>query len=167
MWPGVLHDDELTIKSSTVRLPRQPGGSATIVKEARWLPLVGASLPVRVPAVVAVGEPGFGYSERWSVVRWIDGATPTVADQRRGGSYSRLGLARDLAEVVTALRAVEVPREALNDHRLSWYRGGALAGATDLPVLLDDDAPAVRQPPRRRPCRAHRHGRVTRVPGRA
>ena len=110
-----------------VRLPRQPGGSANIVKEARWLPMVGARLPVRVPAVVAVGEPGFGYPEHWSVVRWIDGVTPTVADPRRAGSYSRTGLARDLAEVVAALRAVEVPPDALDDHGLSWYRGAPLA----------------------------------------
>ena len=152
----VLHDDELTIRRSTVRalvdrtlpgcralplrrltasgstnalfrlgeellvrLPRRPGGAATIVKEARWLPLVGAGLPVRVPAMVAVGEPGFGYPEHWSVVRWIDGVTPTAAD-------SSAGLAHDLAAVVTALRAVHVPPDALNDPGLSWYRGTPL-----------------------------------------
>lgn len=109
------------------RLPRQPGGSTTIFKEARWLPLVGARLPVRVPAVVAVGEPGFGYPEHWSVVQWIDGTTPTVAGARRDGVDSRTGLARDLAEVVTALRAVDVAPDALDDRELSWYRGTPLA----------------------------------------
>ena len=61
-----------------VRLPRQPGGSAAIEKEARWLPQVGPLLPVSVPEIVAVGERGLGYPERWSVVRWIDGDVPTV-----------------------------------------------------------------------------------------
>ena len=28
-----------------VRLPRQPGGSATILKEAAWLPVLGPLLP--------------------------------------------------------------------------------------------------------------------------
>jgi aminoglycoside phosphotransferase (APT) family kinase protein len=52
-----------------VRLPRQPGGSETIEKEHRWLPYVAWSLSVAVPEIVAVGRPGFGYPERWSVVR--------------------------------------------------------------------------------------------------
>jgi len=153
---GVLHEDELTIGLSTVRalvdralpgcralplrrlaapgstnalfrlgedllvrLPRRPGGSATILKEARWLPRVGACLPVPVPAVIAVGEPGFGYPEHWSIMRWIDGVTATVAD-------SSTELAGDLAAVVTALRAVAVPPEALEDPALRWYRGTPL-----------------------------------------
>src|SRR5262245_36803679 len=40
-----------------VRLPRQPGGSAAISKEATWLPVLGQRLPVSVPDVVAVFEP--------------------------------------------------------------------------------------------------------------
>lgn len=47
-----------------VRLPRQPGGSATIEKEARWLPEVAAGLGIAVPEIVAVGDPGFGYPEQ-------------------------------------------------------------------------------------------------------
>ena len=42
-----------------VRLPRQPGGSAAISKEATWLPVLGPRLPVSVPEVVADGETGF------------------------------------------------------------------------------------------------------------
>lgn len=103
-----------------VRLPRRPGGSATILKEVRWLPRVAAWLPVRVPVVVAVGEPAFGYPEHWSVVRWIDGVTPTAAD-------SATELACDLAGVITALRAVPVPPDALDDPDLRWYRGTPLA----------------------------------------
>jgi hypothetical protein len=40
-----------------VRLPRQPGGSATIAKEATWLPVLAPLLPVSVPDVLAVFEP--------------------------------------------------------------------------------------------------------------
>lgn len=108
-----------------VRLPRQPGGSATIAKEARWLPYVGPRLPVPVPDVVAVGEPGLGYPERWSVVRWLEGDVPTVV-----GGGSRIGLARDLAAVVAALRETEVPPAALADPALRWYRGAPI-GALD------------------------------------
>ena len=35
-----------------VRLPRQPGGSAAIGKERRWLPQIAPHLPVAVPEIV-------------------------------------------------------------------------------------------------------------------
>jgi len=105
-----------------VRLPRQPGGSATILKEARWLPLVGPALPVAVPEVVMVGQPAPGYPERWSVVRWIDGSTPTGAASGATGA----GLATDLAGVVSTLRDLPVPDDALRDPELRWYRGEPL-----------------------------------------
>ena len=42
--------------------------------------MLGPLLPVAVPEVVAVFEPDRDYPERWSVVRWIDGAHPEVVD---------------------------------------------------------------------------------------
>lgn len=115
-----------------VRLPRQPGGSATIRKEAHWLPLVGAALPVAVPDVVAVGEPALGYPEHWSVVRWIEGTTPAEA----AGGATGAQLAADLAAVVTALRDLPVPEAALTDPELRWYRGQPL-------VTFDEHARAA------------------------
>jgi aminoglycoside phosphotransferase (APT) family kinase protein len=109
-----------------VRLPRQPGGSATVGKERRWLPHVGRHVPTAVPEVVAVGEPGFGYPERWSVVRWLEGDVPTVADAGADDT-PRDRLALDLAAVVTALHDVDVPPGALADPDLRWYRGEPLA----------------------------------------
>ena len=110
-----------------VRLPRQPGGSETIEKEALWLPRMATLLPVAVPEVVAVGEPQLGYPERWSVVRWLDGDVPEVVDPTAPATASRAALARDLADVVSALRDAEVPPEAEVDPRLRWYRGDPLA----------------------------------------
>jgi aminoglycoside phosphotransferase (APT) family kinase protein len=109
-----------------VRLPRQPGGSGTIEKEARWLPRIGPLLPVRVPEVVAVGEPDLGYPERWSVVEWLDGDVPTVVDSVSDAARTRCALARDLATVVNALQDIDVPASALADPELSWYRGAPL-----------------------------------------
>lgn len=103
-----------------VRLPRQPNGSAAITQEARWLPAVAADLPVATPEVLTVGEPGFGYPEHWSVVRWIDGEKPRPG----AGDVT----AADLAEVVAGLRQPEVPPEALADPELRWYRGKPIAG---------------------------------------
>ena len=109
-----------------VRLPRQPGGSATIEKEARWLPEIGPLLPVSVPEIVAIGEPGLDYPERWSVVRWIDGNVPTVVDPRSEAKAARGSLALDLAAVVNTLHAIVVPPSALADPSLRWYRGAPL-----------------------------------------
>jgi aminoglycoside phosphotransferase (APT) family kinase protein len=110
-----------------VRLPRQPGGSATISKEARWLPVLRPRFPVSVPEVIAVFEPDRGYPERWSVVRWIDGEHPEVIDAGTSVDMRRENLAKDLAAVLEALKGAEVPREAVNHPDLQWYRGEPLA----------------------------------------
>jgi aminoglycoside phosphotransferase (APT) family kinase protein len=118
--------------SLLVRLPRQPGGSATIAKEARWLPLLQPWLPARVPEVVGVFEPDCGYPERWSVVRWIDGDHPEVVSTETPADPRLVDLAADLAAVVQALSQAEVPTEAASDPDLHWYRGEPLATMDDV-----------------------------------
>lgn len=108
-----------------VRMPRQLGGSITIEKEARWLPLIAQGLTTAVPEIVAVGEPGFGYPEKWAATTWLDGHVPEVPWGVDSGSSHRV--ARGLAQVVAELRQVEVPPSANDDRALSWYRGGRLA----------------------------------------
>ena len=111
-----------------VRVPRQPGGTETIEKEQRWLPYVAPHLPVPVPEVVAVGEPGFGYPEKWSVVRFLRGERPVVPS---AGEAPRHGFAADLAAVVGALRSLDLPPETAGDPALAWYRGRPLATMDD------------------------------------
>jgi aminoglycoside phosphotransferase (APT) family kinase protein len=106
-----------------VRVPRQPGGSATILKEARWLPYLEEALPTSVPGIVAVGEPAHGYPEHWSVVRWVDGEHPTATASSPGSLDL---LARDLAAVVRVLRELDVPVEAREDATLRSYRAEPL-----------------------------------------
>jgi aminoglycoside phosphotransferase (APT) family kinase protein len=110
-----------------VRLPRQPGGSAAISKEATWLPVLGRKLPVSVPDVVAVFEPDNDYPERWSVVRWIDGEHPEVVDPGTPVDPRREDLATDIAAVLEALQQAQVPADAVTDPNLRWYRGEPLA----------------------------------------
>jgi aminoglycoside phosphotransferase (APT) family kinase protein len=108
-----------------VRLPRQPGGSTTIEKEARWLPTLAPHLTVAVPEVVTLGSPGLGYPEQWAVTRWIHGCVPSVPYDPSGGPSGRLAL--DLALLVSELGRVEVPSEGAEDPELRWYRAGRLA----------------------------------------
>jgi len=105
-----------------LRLPRQPGGSSSIIKEARWLPRL--DLPTATPRIEYVGDPGADYPEHWSVVRWINGVPPVAG---AGGP----GLARDLASVLRRLRAEVVDREALEDQALRWYRAEPMTGIDD------------------------------------
>jgi aminoglycoside phosphotransferase (APT) family kinase protein len=109
-----------------VRLPRQPGGSASIEKEACWLPTLAAGLSVPVPEVVGVGAPGFGYPETWSLTRWIDGQPPAVPWSPSASGPSQ-DLALDLAQVIAELSGIEVPCAAEEDPGLEWYRGGTLS----------------------------------------
>lgn len=146
-----------------VRLPRQPGGSESIAKEARWAGVLAPALPVAVPHVVHVGAPSAGYPELWSVVRWLPGDVPDVVDRPAG----RPALADDLAALIGALYAADVPTEATTDPALHWYRCDpvqrldadvrtALEACRDLPGLdLDlpraeriwDDALRIPAPP--------------------
>lgn len=108
-----------------VRLPRQPGGSTTIEKEVRWLPVIARGLTTTVPEIVAVGEPGLGYPEKWAVTTWLDGRIPAVPWGAERGSSHRV--AHDLARVVSELGRLEIPPSANDDPALSWYRGGPMA----------------------------------------
>ena len=108
-----------------VRLPRQPGGGESIAKEASWTPALAKALPVAVPQVSHLGNPGFGYPEQWSVVRWLEGEHPGCVQPGQNSGGDRLGLAEDLANVILALRQIELPAEVGPD--LRWYRGSTLS----------------------------------------
>lgn len=110
-----------------VRLPRQPGGGAGIDAEMGWPALVAPELPVPTPQIVAVGEPAYGYPERWAIVGWLDGALPTAAIPGEPADPRRLQLATDLADVIAALRRLDVPADAATDPATQFYRGRPLA----------------------------------------
>lgn len=116
------------------RFPRQPGGSASIDTEARWLPHLARFLTTRVPEIVAIGTPGFGYPERWLVTRWIEGERPDVPDGH--GPRDAGALPTDLARFVSQLGSAPVPPDAA---ALSWYRGGHLS------ALIDDFETSLEQ----------------------
>src|SRR5207302_8820241 len=85
-----------------VRLPRVRRASADIDTEQRWLPVLAPHLPVAIPEIVAVGEPAAELPWRWSVNRWLTGRNPAVDALTQPED-----LAIDLAEFITALRAID------------------------------------------------------------
>ncbi len=110
-----------------VRLPRLANGSTSVDKEHRWSATIGDQLSVEVPQIVGMGRPAFGYGERWSIVRWLEGELPKSCNPGDPASSERSQLAVYLAAVVAAFRNTEVPIAASTDPLLRNYRGRPLA----------------------------------------
>ncbi len=136
-------------KDKLVRLPRQPGGGASIDKESSWLPYVAPRVTAGVPAIVGIGEPDLEYPERWAITTWLHGTRPSPPRRVSEGNETD-ALARDLAQFLAELRGMDVPEWAKDDEALSWYRGlplwevdpdfrEAAAACRDLGVDLDID----------------------------
>jgi aminoglycoside phosphotransferase (APT) family kinase protein len=105
----------------SVRLPSAEDYVPGVEKEQRWLPALSGQLPLPIPELVAVGEPGSGFPWPWSVYRWIDGATVTevaVGDLPQ--------LAADLASFLAALYRID-PAGGPPPGPHNFYRGGPLA----------------------------------------
>ncbi|GAA4708587.1 aminoglycoside phosphotransferase family protein [Phytohabitans rumicis] len=101
----------------TVRLPTAPGYVPAVAKEHEWLPRLAPALPVAVPPVLAMGEPGAGYPFPWSVRGWLPGepADPARIDDMPG-------LAVAVAEFIRALQRCDTNSGPLAGAH-SFYRG--------------------------------------------
>jgi aminoglycoside phosphotransferase (APT) family kinase protein len=94
-----------------MRIPRREVAVDLIRNEQRWLPWIAPWLSLSVPLPVAVGEPSATFPWPWSVVPWIQGATPPAG-----------GLSRDDAETLAVdLRSLHRP--APHDAPLNPFRG--------------------------------------------
>jgi aminoglycoside phosphotransferase (APT) family kinase protein len=105
----------------SVRLPSAEDYVPGVQKEQRWLPVLAGQLPLPVPELLAVGEPGCGFSWPWSVYRWLDGAPvtrQTVDDLPK--------FAADLAGFLAALYRVD-PAGGPPPGPHNFFRGGPLA----------------------------------------
>lgn len=89
-----------------VRLPRRTLAAPLVQHEADWLPRLAPTLPVDVPAPVAVGRPGPTYPWTWLVCPWFAGRPLT--DVAVG---ARALLAAQLGAFVSALHR-PAPEEA-------------------------------------------------------
>ncbi|MFF1540782.1 aminoglycoside phosphotransferase family protein [Microbacterium sp. NPDC058269] len=109
----------------SVRLPRAESYAAAVQKESRALDFLDGRLPVSVPSVVALGEPGRGYPFPWSIRRWLAGDT---VDESAG--IDRVQLAIDLGSLLRAL--MSLPTDAgTAAGRHSFYRGSHPSAYSD------------------------------------
>ena len=84
-----------------IRMPRRPGGGAGVEREYRWVPFLGAHLPVPVSIPMAKGEPGCGYPYPWLVLPWLEGSNPVV-----GEIVDPHQLAREIGDFVCSMRQI-------------------------------------------------------------
>lgn len=105
-----------------VRLPRTPESAQRTRKEHRWLPELGAKLPISIPVPIAMGAPSEDYPSAWSVLPWLPGQT---ADHQ-GSALDESSVAVRLAEFVVAMRDVNASDELLPGTH-NFFRGVALA----------------------------------------
>lgn len=117
-----------------VRMPRIHWASGSVDHEARWLPRI--ELPVTIPRLLAVGVPAEGYPWTWSVLTWVPGQNPVP-----GALRDPDGLARDVAGLVRAVRALDLPGGEQKAGPLSARDAQV---RVDIAALADDiDGPLV------------------------
>jgi aminoglycoside phosphotransferase (APT) family kinase protein len=85
-----------------VRIPSAPAYAPQVAKEQAWLPVLARELPLPIPRIVAAVEPTARFPLPWSVYDWIEGETAAIARIE-----DEVAFARDLAELLVALRAVD------------------------------------------------------------
>lgn len=108
-----------------VRLPRAEPYVPQVEAEQRWLPVLGARLPLAIPQPVARGEPDESYPWPWTVGRWIEGETALTAEVADGAA-----LGADLAAFLAALQALDASDGPPPGQR-NFHRGGSLAAYDD------------------------------------
>lgn len=85
-----------------VRLPLGEGAARDVGKEGRWLPRLAEAVPLAVPEVRGLGEPGEGFPWAWAVHSWLDGAPPVP-----GRLAEPAAVAEELAGFVRALQQLD------------------------------------------------------------
>jgi aminoglycoside phosphotransferase (APT) family kinase protein len=129
-------------KQMLVRMPSAEEYAMKVEKEQKWLPKLAPSLPLPIPAPLAMGEPGEGYPWRWSVYRWIEGDTAAftpIADLD--------GFATSLAQFLIVLQRMDTtdgPLPGLDSFSriggLAAYDNETRRAITALKSKIDADA---------------------------
>ena len=108
-----------------VRVPLHAEAVGGLLKEVRWLSTVARQVSLKVPEVVAVGEPGELFPFPWVVVRWLAGE-----DALTGRIDSTPDAARALGRFVAELQALDVT--GAPEYRTTGaHRGSPLVGHDD------------------------------------
>ena len=91
---------------SIARLPRRAIAAPQVEHEARWLPELARSLPLRLPVPQQLGRPGEGFPFPWTISPFIEG-TPLA-----GCVLEPERVAAELGGFLAALHRLEAPADA-------------------------------------------------------
>lgn len=108
-------------KDMVVRLPSHLQYSEQVEKEQYWLPKLAPHLPLPIAMPLVMGKPGAGYPLHWSIYKWLDGSTASIA---RVIDLNRFAIT--LAKFLNALQQCDTTGGPLAGEH-NFYRGGALA----------------------------------------
>jgi aminoglycoside phosphotransferase (APT) family kinase protein len=100
------------------RLPLVERWSEGIDREWRWIPWLSERIAsVRLPEPVFRGEPNEAFPFRWSVYRWIDGATydHDIVDDERAAADTLAAFVRELRSLDVVEDAPAGGRDPLHD----------------------------------------------------
>lgn len=86
-------------EDKVIRLPRIPSAALQLPKQYTWLPQLAPQLPLRIPRVLALGEPNADYPFHWLVSDWLEGN-----DAHQKPPCDMVSSARQLAAFITALQ---------------------------------------------------------------
>lgn len=104
-----------------IRLPSEECYAEQVVKEMYWLPKLALHLPLSIPAPLAIGNPGEGYPWNWSIYKWLDGETASMAFITDMNEF-----AKSLAAFLTALQKIDSKGGPVAGKH-NFYRGGLLS----------------------------------------
>jgi aminoglycoside phosphotransferase (APT) family kinase protein len=104
-----------------VRLPRIQAATGQVDKENRWLPMLAPFVTLSIPVPLGKGSPGEGFPWSWSVYRWIEGETATIA---RIANLKQAAV--ETAQFIAALHGIDPAGGPPPGHH-NAFRGAPLA----------------------------------------
>lgn len=125
----------------TMRLPSGKEYAPQILKESKWLPILGQRLSYKITKPIAQGKPSEDYPFHWAINEWIDGEPASLSNISNLNQF-----ANDLAIFLSELHAINPengpPAGAHNFHRgddLSFYSEEMKSALTKIKDSLEQN----------------------------
>lgn len=64
----------------TIRIPSKEEYAPQILKESKWLPILGKELSCKITDPLGLGKPSENYPWHWSINKWIEGDTASLSN---------------------------------------------------------------------------------------
>lgn len=109
----------------TVRLPSAKHYAPQVLREHSWLPHIAPHLPMPIPKLIGLGQPGEDFPWHWAIQRWLPGEPLTMHAMQASKSA-----AAELGAFLQALQRITFTDAPLPS-RDNFFRGAPVAMLTD------------------------------------